>query len=315
MNAINWCMHNSVDIINISLGTTNNFAFPSIKSAIDNVLKKGIIVIAAMDNKNRYSLPACLYGVIGVKASQKYMNDKFKLKWYPFDGIEIAVSGRHQIDIKGMNVLVTNNKNSFATPVITAYIANIFNVYGNKSYDELLFILEQMAAFVKGKHILSYYPYFWQCINSHKPENWNKAQYSMVVNPYIKHCKTEIEVPVISISGENDRAQFEFMQILVKKMRNQYNYLVLSDDVLECDNNIIFPSYIDRHEFISCVYELYRPDILLIDIAKGIEADIRVIISTDICFVYEDIYDKVICERGPLHAAGIVADIMIGLLV
>ena len=65
-----------------------------------------------MDNRGIYTLPACLYGVIGVKSSTIYKNGKFKFRWYPFDGIEIMTSGQHTIEV-GEKSFTTKNQNSF----------------------------------------------------------------------------------------------------------------------------------------------------------------------------------------------------------
>ena len=75
--ALNWCISNDIDIINCSLGSVENADFDKIKLAINQVVKANILVVAAQHNRGKYTLPACLPNVIGVKHNYRYSNGDF----------------------------------------------------------------------------------------------------------------------------------------------------------------------------------------------------------------------------------------------
>lgn len=293
-HAIEWCINNGIDIINISWGTTNYFAFFEIKKAISDAIKRGIVIIAAMDNQFRYSLPACLYGVIGVKTSTLYTNGEFKLRWYPFDGIEITTSGQHRIEANHGKVFMTRNNNSFSAPVITAYVSNIFHLQGRKSYEELLKILEGKAQNTIGKHINNFYPYFWNYADeSMILKKWDRNQYTRVVSPYIVG-KKKINAPVILISAQKCIECTKFIKELIDLLDQTYTYKILSNEILQLPNNIIIPNGCNIVDFISCVDNLYSPDVLLLksdEEYEEYEADVRVDICGKIFIRYDDGYN------------------------
>lgn len=288
IDAIQWCVQNNVDLINISLGTINQFAFTEIKQSIGEAIKKGIIIVAAMDNRGIYTLPACLSGVIGVKSSTIFKNGKFKLRWYPFDGIEIMTSGQHTIEV-GEKTLTTKNQNSFSAPVITAYVADILHLYGKKSYEELLQILEEKADHQTGKHINCYYPYFWN--NADICESlisWDKDLYTKVVSPYLTRRIIEMAVPVVSVSGKNTMGRVNFITGLIEKLKDVYTYQIISEDILHLPNNLVMPYRTDISSFASSVYNLFKPDMIMLNLETEYKSDIYINIDDKIYIRFDD---------------------------
>ena len=288
INAIQWCVQNNVDIINISLGTINQFAFSEIKQSIGEAIKNGIIIIAAMDNRGIYTLPACLYGVIGVKSSTIYKNGKFKFRWYPFDGIEIMTSGQQTIEV-GEKSFTTKNQNSFSAPVITAYVADILYSYGRKSYEELLQILEEKAEHRTGKHINCYYPYFWNnTVNCESLIPWDKDLYTKAVSPYLTRRINEIAVPVVSLLGKNTMGRVKFITGLIEKLKDVYTYQIISDDILHLPNSLVVPYRTDIASFVSSVHNLFKPDMLMLNLETECKSDVYIYIDDVIYIRFED---------------------------
>lgn len=68
INAINWCIDNKMDIINLSMGINEDIFY--LKDAVDRAAAAGIVVVAAAGNeaKNNVSYPARYPSVIGTGA-------------------------------------------------------------------------------------------------------------------------------------------------------------------------------------------------------------------------------------------------------
>ncbi|MBQ7445039.1 MAG: S8 family serine peptidase [Clostridia bacterium] len=290
IKAIEWCTDNNVDIINISMGTTNRFAFPVIRKALHAAFMKGIIVVAAMDNGQKYTLPACLSGVIGVKTSTLYTNGEYKLRWYPFDGIDVITGGRHQIQTPDGKELATINTNSFSAPVITAHVSNIFFEFGKIPYDEVMLLLAKRAANTFGYFIKGYYPYFWNSITDYKDDFlWDKEMYSKIVKPYLKNKKKPIETPAVSFAGDNKSKCVEVIDKFAQKLEKEsYTFIILSDSILRFSDNVIIPSGCDIENFFSCVDDLFTPDVYLIVSENKCPADVLVKVDDSIHIEYED---------------------------
>ena len=109
INALKWCAnHGGIDIIHMSMGTSQYLDFSSITKAI-KVLHNSVI-IAACSNKNTLTLPACLPQVIGVRhCDVKKLQNKFTYNPTPYDGIELMTH-------------TENASNSLAAPVVTARV-------------------------------------------------------------------------------------------------------------------------------------------------------------------------------------------------
>jgi hypothetical protein len=247
-----------------------------------------------MSNQGIYTLPACLYGVIGVKTSTVYKNGNFKLRWYPLDGIEIVTSGQHIIEVQD-GKFTTSNQNSFSAPVITAFIADIFHLYGKKNYDELLLLLESKATHVIGKHIDNYYPYFWnKIVDRENLKLWDKDLYTKVTTPYLIHRPKakSVPVPLVSIWGRNVTDCIEFIKGLIDKLKDAYTYQIISDDILQIPDNIIIPYQCDISSFVSYVYDLFKPDILMLNLGAKYKADIYIYIDDEINISFDDETEK-----------------------
>lgn len=61
IHAIKWCVENNVNLINCSLGTTNNSDFPIVRETVNYAVENGIAIVAALSNTDLYTLPACLW--------------------------------------------------------------------------------------------------------------------------------------------------------------------------------------------------------------------------------------------------------------
>lgn len=128
--AINWCLKNDIDVINLSIGSiqfTDRVRFTKIMTEVE---KKGIIVVSAYSNDNLLTFPASLNSVIGVKHDALgYLHSTEHVYCEnSIDGIEI-VSGC-QDSFFGM---YHEKCNSFATAEITSKVCNYISQVGRSA--------------------------------------------------------------------------------------------------------------------------------------------------------------------------------------
>ena len=125
--AISWCIENNVNLINLSIGTREysdiNELYPVISLAAD----KGIIIVAACNNNNSITFPACFPMVIGVRhISDNNLIGKYNYDNDAFDMIEVKTNiPEFTLYDKNKNPFFNCSCNSFATPFITAKVFNI----------------------------------------------------------------------------------------------------------------------------------------------------------------------------------------------
>ena len=59
-NAINWCLNNDVDIIHMSIGTTQIYNIGQVLKLIHIAEEKGVIMVASQSNTSVFTFPASL---------------------------------------------------------------------------------------------------------------------------------------------------------------------------------------------------------------------------------------------------------------
>jgi hypothetical protein len=109
------------DIVHLSLGTTRlRYIFP-LRKLICEAMKQNILIISAVSNEGRRSYPACLKGVIGVKAD---INHRFKIFGYE-NGFYYAPFRTDGIDgINEINAKTCAAGTSISAAYVTGYIAS-----------------------------------------------------------------------------------------------------------------------------------------------------------------------------------------------
>jgi subtilisin family serine protease len=68
IRAIDWCLQNEIDIINLSLGTANPAHRIQFEDAVRRIRVNGKAIVSAHDVNGALALPGCLPGVIAVVA-------------------------------------------------------------------------------------------------------------------------------------------------------------------------------------------------------------------------------------------------------
>lgn len=122
--ALNWIEQMGIKIVNLSLGTSFFGDEMCLKRCVNKLADSGHIIVAAQNNNSFITYPATFTNVIGVSASHENQDILLNTE-YVFSGIDLLGKSEHEIDMQG-NKIVTQHASSFATPYITAMVANLY---------------------------------------------------------------------------------------------------------------------------------------------------------------------------------------------
>lgn len=126
LKGIEWCLENNIGIINISLGTIDLQENDELCAIVNKAAINGIIIVAAVSNENKVTLPASLSNVIGVKTLDNEELRGYLYNYDSMDGVDILAPSIHNLTNR-YEEEKTLKCNSFATPYITAKVHNIID--------------------------------------------------------------------------------------------------------------------------------------------------------------------------------------------
>lgn len=124
IRALEWCAANSIQIVNLSLGTTDEHHREAFEKAVAHIAASGAVLVAPYAMKEKVLLPGALPGVVGVVAdtacgeaacSVKQMGSKVIFGAQPYPR-EIPGASRW-LDFNGV---------SFSVARVSAYLARIW---------------------------------------------------------------------------------------------------------------------------------------------------------------------------------------------
>jgi hypothetical protein len=141
IKAIDWCAANGMDIINLSLGTTNDEHRDVIERAVARATEKGVVLVAAREMLSKTSLPGCLPSVIGVAGDWESSRDRYGVGRSSDDPVFIA--SVYPRDIPGVPRERNMKGISFAVANMTGFVARARELEPNASVDSLKRLLVQ----------------------------------------------------------------------------------------------------------------------------------------------------------------------------
>ena len=144
VESIRWAIDQNVDIINLSLGTTDAQVKHALLDICKVATKKGIAIVAAEHNSGQESYPAYFPNVIGVKAGK--IKGRYNYLFRGGESIECIAPGTTQrvLWAGGREHIVEGS--SFAAPHITGIIALIKQAFPKANLNEIRHILEVNAS-------------------------------------------------------------------------------------------------------------------------------------------------------------------------
>ena len=141
--ALRWVVNHGIDVVNLSLGTTDRQYFELIRELCRQAARENIILVVAAHNRGIESYPAILSDVIGVQGRpMQKLNDYYFQK---NNHIECVAHGGEQILCWRNSSKVIAAGSSFAASRIAGIICLIRQVYPNASVNTVRKILSLHA--------------------------------------------------------------------------------------------------------------------------------------------------------------------------
>jgi len=127
LRAIDWCLAQQIDIINLSLGTANQDHLPHVTEAIERTQRAGIVVVSAYRVDHTLMLPGSLSSVIGVVEEPSCTRESIH---FVSDPTPHVAACPYPLDIPGVPRERNIHGVSFAVAHVTARIANRWHASG-----------------------------------------------------------------------------------------------------------------------------------------------------------------------------------------
>ncbi|MEK5278687.1 MULTISPECIES: S8 family serine peptidase [Paenibacillus] len=141
-SALEWCVQNDIQVVNISLGSHCSADLLETQRVINKVAGQGLVIVSAASNHDYITYPASFSNVIGVKreVSNTLHEGEFYLNDNIIDGIEFTAFARHHLNGKECS-----NSNSFAAPMITAKVCELIGKSHLTNLQQIKLMLSKMA--------------------------------------------------------------------------------------------------------------------------------------------------------------------------
>jgi uncharacterized NAD-dependent epimerase/dehydratase family protein len=139
IEAIRWCLAQGMNVVNLSLGTTERQLLPSLREVCDHAEQEGVLLVSAEHNEGRESFPACFPNVFGVTAGQVYGKYAYLYREHHPIGFVARGDPQRLCWVRPRYVFMAGT--SFAAPQMTALIALILEQYPNADFHQVKQIL------------------------------------------------------------------------------------------------------------------------------------------------------------------------------
>lgn len=173
--ALKWCLTQEPMLVSLSIGTVQSKDFDRIRTVLSKLYRKGFILVAAYDNHFRYTVPASLECVLGVRR-KFFAEGKYGVNRGGFEVFAEACSV-HELLLRGKGAYMTSSSNSYAAPYVVALLHN--GLPGDFSGD--IACLWEILGGKKGNPFC-FFPDFLDCavlVGSH--EEWPELFYFKAV--------------------------------------------------------------------------------------------------------------------------------------
>jgi len=143
-HGLDWCIEARVDVVNLSLSTSNDQYFEAFHDLVDQATFAGVLVVSAMNNERKTTIPSEFAGVFSVACAPGV--DRERILHNPQAPAEWGAAG---IDVEvpwlGGATMRTSG-NSFAAPVIAGHLARIRAAHPDITTWQAKTVLAELAA-------------------------------------------------------------------------------------------------------------------------------------------------------------------------
>jgi len=140
---LKWAIESGVEVVNLSLGTTNHDYFAALHELVDYAYCKNTILVAAANNVPPPSFPSIYSSLISV--GNVDLEDKFGFAYCPGQRIDFAARGTNVHAPWLGHTYRTVTGTSFAAPHLAGICALILSKHGKLKPFELKTILYNLA--------------------------------------------------------------------------------------------------------------------------------------------------------------------------
>jgi len=143
-NGLEWCFDNDVHVVNLSLSTANEDYAETFYELIDQATQRNVMVVSAMNNERKRSIPSEFAGVFSVACCEGSDRERFlrnpraPAEWGAVGvDVEVPWSG-------GSTIVATGN--SFAAAVMTGHVARVVGAHPGINSWQAKTVLAALAA-------------------------------------------------------------------------------------------------------------------------------------------------------------------------
>ena len=123
VQAIEWAVERRIRLVNLSLGTPNDFRAPELAPAVEAAVEAGILVVSAHEHEGRRWYPGSMPGVVGVVMDPRQPREEIRVVDLP-RGLALRASP-YPRPIPGVPVERNFNGISFAVANATGILARL----------------------------------------------------------------------------------------------------------------------------------------------------------------------------------------------
>jgi subtilisin family serine protease len=139
--AIEWTIENRMDVVNLSLGTSNFDRRDRLQSLVERAASSGTLLVAARSAGRNPVLPGGLEGVIGVDVDWDLPRDRYRMA--ASDGAPYFLASGYPRPLPGVSPARNLNGISFAVANMTGFVARACETLRSRSFRE---VCEALAA-------------------------------------------------------------------------------------------------------------------------------------------------------------------------
>jgi hypothetical protein len=143
IGAIEWTIHNRMDIVNLSLGSSNFGYREALNSLVVQAGHMGVLLVSARRRGTTPVLPGALEGVIGVDVDWTLPRDRYRVS--EEDGSLCCFASGFPRPLPGVSPIRNLNGISFAVANMTGFVARVCEGMQQRSAEGILRILAAEA--------------------------------------------------------------------------------------------------------------------------------------------------------------------------
>jgi subtilisin family serine protease len=142
--AIKWTIENRMDIVNLSLGTSNFDRRDELQLLVERAAAVGVLLVSARSAGPQPVLPGVLEGVIGVEVDWDLPRDRYRVS--DANGSPYFLASGYPRPLPGISPARNLNGISFAVANMTGFVARACETRENRSFGEICEVLAAEAS-------------------------------------------------------------------------------------------------------------------------------------------------------------------------